>query len=398
MKEKYAFKRIIAVLLCCVLVFSLISCKKKDNEADKSTKNKQEVLATSTPTPTPALPSVDELVAAAQAQSGSIMSPLNDGSLDTILESFDMTNLKIPEGKTDIDINLDLSVNLLSLVNIDAKGNVKGQASTSGNIIAGNTDIDMAMTAESMKTSTSSIGGDTPSTQQIKESVRFYIDCSNGEDIITYAQTGSSEWKKSTAALDELRDKIQQNASMIENGNSDSNMFKDTDKFMKDHSTVSAVGDGYALTTEFTWQDFYRHYEKDFAELSKQINEAVDMLMSFFSDSEEEEIPDYISDFFKSGTGSFKTVVSYSKDKIVTGIKLYVNDFHLSTQLNIGDASAPIYLAINNMNVTVDVDKIDGPVKIPEDVIANAVEDVKSTWDQDDWDWDTADPDTSWDD
>ncbi len=371
-------KRLFAMMLICtLLVLSLAGCKKKDKEVVD-----EEPTATATPTPEPV--SAKELFEKTEADLKAVVTKTSTNGTDEY-------KVAIPDGKINMSGLLKMKLDLLGLVKMDIDMNVNGNLASKGNLGEGDAHIDLSMV-------TSSMFADEAQTDSDSSDVKFYIDNENGEEFTVYSKEDDKDWTKSTQAIkdlvEEYSSKLESYNVNVENQNVN-DLFKNREQFTADKTKVSQTADGYTVTSEFTWEEFYNAFKDD---MTKIATEVTGSMASMLSDSI--SVSDVVKDLYESGTGKFNMTANYDTDKSLKDIRIKVDGFKLSAQIKSADDEngAPISFGIEALDLKFAIDReASVSVSIPEDVKANATESAAGV--EDDFNWDiTPDDDTTGDD
>ena len=362
-------KRLLAMMLiCAMLVLSLAGCKKKDKVVENEEPTATEAPATPTPEPVTAT----ELFEKTGAELKNVFTKTStNGSEDF--------KIAIPDGKIDLSGLLKMKLNLLGLIKMDIDMNLSGKLASKGNLGEGDAHIDLSMV-------TSSMFADEPETDSDSSDVKFYIDNSNGDEITVYSREGDKDWTKSSKAI---KDFVDEYNSMLENYNVNvdqqkvNDLFKNRDQFTEEKTKVTTTADGYTVTSEFTWEEFYNAFKDD---MNKLMTEMAGGVADSLSDSV--SVNDVVRDLYESGTGKFSMSANFDTEKTLQDINIKVDGFKLSAEIK-GDEEegAPISFSIDALDLKFAIDREAGvSVSIPEDVKANATE--ASTGFDDDFNWD----------
>ncbi len=372
-------KRLLAMMLiCAMLVLSLAGCRKKDKAVDDEEPTATEAPATPTPEPVTAT----ELFEKTGAELKNVFTKTStNGSEDY--------KLAIPDCKITMSGLLNMKLNLLGFVKLDINMNVNGNLASKSNLGEGDAHIDLSMV-------TSSMFADEAQTESDSSDVKFYIDNASGDEITVYSREGDKDWTKSSKAI---KDFVDEYNSMLENYNVNvdqqkvNDLFKNRDKFTEEKTKVTKTADGYTVTSEFTWAEFYNSFKDD---LNKLMTEMAGGVADSLSDSV--SVSDVVRDLYESGTGKFSMSANFDTEKTLQDINIKVDGFKLSAEIKSGDEDgAPISFSLDALDLKFAIDREAGvSVSIPEDVKANATE--PATGIEDDFNWDITPDDNTLDD
>ncbi len=372
-------KRIFAMMLiCAMLVLSLAGCKKKDKAVDDEEPTAAEAPATPTPEPVTA----KELFEKTGTELKNVVTRTStNGSEDF--------KIAIPDGKIDLTGILKMNLELLGCIKMDINMNLSGNVASKGNLGEGDAHIDLSMV-------TSSMFADGPQTDSDSNDVKFYFDNSTGDEITVYSREGDKDWTKSSKAI---KDFVDEYNSMLENYNVNvdqqkvNDLFKNRDQFTEEKTKVTTTADGYTVTSEFTWAEFYNSFKDD---LNKLMTEMAGGVAGSLSDSI--SVNDVVRDLYESGTGNFKMSANFDTEKSLQDISIKVDGFKLSAQIKADEEnSVPISFSVDTLDLKFAIDREAGiSVTIPEDVKANATE--PATGIEDDFNWDITPDDNTPDD
>lgn len=370
-------KKLVALIMCAVLIISCVSCKKKEEP-------KTDTNPTETATPTPTMPpTVDDLFAAAEEQA----KPLS-AAIETIKTASgenaanDSKTFNIPDGKYTFDLDMSFSMNMFDIASSTINGTATCALESVKDVAKGDVRAKMSLKSESVN--------DGPKDETSENSTTFYIDNTDGKQIVTYSKSADEEdWTKKITTLAEMFESIKDSAENYTGDTDKDKYFANLDVFAKNHSTIESIADGYVMTTEFTWIDFYAEYASDFQKMSESLKSLTESITGPTSTR------DYLKEFFDSGSGLFKCTTTYDLDEKIRKIELNVSSVLFSTI--IGDTeTAPIEIGLPKFNLTVSLeDSTQSAITIPADIIEGAVEGGRSS---DGYDWDSIldDGDDSW--